>query len=509
MSSSADYYVAVQPDGQLSASASAAASSSSSEIAQLWKTSRASDKAGEVRTFFGVGGDKTVVAVGVGKSSATDENALKEQARKSAAVATHALKAAGSKHFEIDPLASPHSAAVGSTLASFTWNLKTTSSAKAKLEPVEIGLLGGGDHVESTLASESGQDGRIKLDWETGKVYGQAQNFARVLMEMPANRMTPTIFCEYAKKQFEGVSNVTMHAHDLAWAEAHKMGSFISVSRGSDEPLRFLELHYKGAKDENEKPIALVGKGITFDSGGISLKPGAAMKEMRADMGGAATTLAAAWAIAKLQIPVNLVLCIPLTENMPSGKATKPGDIVVASNGVTIEVDNTDAEGRLALADALYYATSKFKPSTVVDVATLTGAMMIALGNQFSGVFTNSDSLWSELDAAGAAERDRVWRMPLDEGYTQQISGTGMDLCNTGGRLGGSCTAAIFLKRFVDGLIVDGSDNENQEGLIRWAHMDIAGTMDLAKGDGGYNLAGMTGRPVRTLIEFVRRSVKA
>ena len=150
-------------------------------------------------------------------------------------------------------------------------------------------------------------------------MYGEAQNFARVLMELPANRMTPTIFCETAKKQFDGIANVTLEAHDLAWAEEKKMGSFISVSRGSDEPLRFLELHYHGAKNKDEAPLAFVGKGITFDSGGISLKPGAAMKEMRADMGGAATTLASAWAIAKLKIPVNLVLCIPLTENMPSG----------------------------------------------------------------------------------------------------------------------------------------------------------------------------------------------
>ncbi|GAA5843580.1 hypothetical protein JCM11251_007122 [Rhodosporidiobolus azoricus] len=498
-----DYYVAVKEGG------SVASSTASSQIPQLWQASRAKEK--DTRVFYNVDG-ATVVAVGTGKAKErkggeAEENTLKEQARRTAAVATHALKAAGSKSFLIDPVSSAHSAAVGATLASFQWNLKTTTEAKAKLEPVEIGLLG--EKQEPTLESEKAKEGRIPLDWETGKVYGQAQNFARTLMEIPANRMTPTIFCETAEKQFEGVANVTMQAHDLAWAEEKKMGSFISVSRGSDEPLRFLELHYKGAQNKDEAPLAFVGKGITFDSGGISLKPGAAMKEMRADMGGAATTLAAAWAVAKLQIPINLVLCVPLTENMPSGKATKPGDIVVASNGVTIEVDNTDAEGRLALADALYYATSQFKPHTVVDVATLTGAMMIALGNQFTGVFTNSDSLWTELDAAGAAERDRVWRMPLDEGYYGQINGTGMDLCNTGGRLGGSCTAAIFLKRFVDGLIVDGSDAENQEGLIRWAHLDIAGTMDLASSDGGYNLRGMTGRPVRTLVEFARRAVKA
>ncbi|GAA6015905.1 hypothetical protein JCM8202_005338 [Rhodotorula sphaerocarpa] len=499
---SKDLFVAVS-DGTL-ASPALAANAVSGDLAQLWKSSNAKDK--DTRTFYNVDG-KTVVAVGLGKKTPTDENALKEQTRRAAAVATHALKAAHSKSFQIDPVHSAHAAAVGATLANFQWNLKTTSDAKAKLEKVEIAPLGDGKQPQ--LESDKAQGGRIGLDWETGRVYGDAQNFARTLKELPANRCTPTAFCEAAKKQFEGIANVSMEAHDLKWAEEKKMGSFISVSRGSDEPLRFLELHYKGAANKDETPIAFVGKGITFDSGGISLKPGASMKEMRADMGGAAATLAASWAIAKLQIPVNLVLCIPLTENMPSGKATKPGDVVVAANGVTIEVDNTDAEGRLALADALYYATSQFKPHTVVDVATLTGAMMIALGNQYSGVFTNSDSLWSELDTAGASERDRVWRMPLDEGYTSQINGTGMDLCNTGGRLGGSCTAAIFLKRFVDGLIVDGTDNENQEGLIRWAHIDIAGTMDLASGDGGYNLKGMTGRSVRTLIEFARRSVKA
>ncbi|KAM0787749.1 hypothetical protein ACM66B_003806 [Microbotryomycetes sp. NB124-2] len=508
-SSRADVYVAV--NGASGEAASAAGSSLSAQVQPLWSSSRAKDKAGEVRVFYNVGQDgQTVVAVSAGnEQKEVDDAKLAELSRKNAAVATHALRAANSNKFAIDPLYSAHAAAVGATLAAFDGyqsnHHKSTTAAKEKLAPVEIELAGDG---EQQLASEQGKDGRIPLTWDTGKVYAQAQNLARELMELPANICTPTYFCERAKKEFSGLANVDVQVHDLAWAESKKMGSFISVSRGSDEPLRFLEVHYKGGKS-GEAPLAFVGKGITFDSGGISLKPGANMKEMRADMGGGATTLATCVAIARLRIPINYVLCIPLTENMPSGKATKPGDVVVAGNGVTIEVDNTDAEGRLILADALYYASSQFKPHTVVDVATLTGAMMIALGNQFTGVFTNSDSLWQELDAAGVAERDRVWRMPLDEGYMSQIGYSGMDLVNTGGRLAGSCTAAIFLKRFVDGLIVDGSDNEDQSNLIRWAHLDIAGTMDLAKGDGGYNLSGMTGRPVRTLIEFARRSVKA
>ncbi|KAK4046779.1 hypothetical protein OIO90_006445 [Microbotryomycetes sp. JL221] len=517
MSTQSDLYVAVK--GSSGEPASAASSSLANEVKQLWSNSRAKDKAGEVRVFYNVGQQgQTVVAVSAGKdetkstgSGEAQENTLKELSRKNAAIATHALRAANSKRFAIDPLHSAHSAAVGATLASWDGyqsnHHKSTTAAKEKLAPVEIDLAGDAKQAPS-LSSEKGSDGRIPLSWETGKIYAQAQNLARELMELPANICTPTYFCQRAEKEFTGVDNVDVQVHDLAWAESKKMGSFISVSRGSDEPLRFLEVHYKGGK-AGDAPLAFVGKGITFDSGGISLKPGAGMKEMRADMGGAATTLSACLAIAKLKIPINYVLCIPLTENMPSGKATKPGDIVVAGNGVTIEVDNTDAEGRLILADALYYASSQFKPHTIVDVATLTGAMMIALGNQFTGVFTNSDSLWQELDVAGAAERDRVWRMPLDEGYMPQIGYSGMDLVNTGGRLAGSCTAAIFLKRFVDGLIVDGSDNEDQSNLIRWAHMDIAGTMDLAKGDGGYNLSGMTGRATRTMIEFARRSVKA
>ena len=233
---------------------------------------------------------------------------------------------------------------------------------------------------------------------------------------------------------------------------------------------------------------------------------------MRADMGGAATTLAAAWAIAKLKIPINLVLSIPLTENMPSGSATRPGDIITASNGVTIEVDNTDAEGRLVLADALYYTSSTYKPSTIIDAATLTGAMCVALGQAYTGAYTNSDSLYAELESAGQAENDQFWRMPLTEEYAWHITGTNADLCNinsAGSGLAGSSTAALFLKRFVDGLIVDGEEPEDKGGLTRWAHLDIAGVMD-GWGSDQYKLgSGMTGRPVRSLIEFARRSVKA
>lgn len=194
---------------------------------------------------------------------------------------------------------------------------------------------------------------------------------------------------------------------------------------------------------------------------------------MRADMGGAATVCAAALAIAKLKLPINLVVVTPLTENLPGPSANKPGDVVYAMNGKTIEIDNTDAEGRLVLSDAIYYTTSTFKPHTVLDVATLTGAMVIALGNVYSGVFTNSDTLWTELQNAGLETHDRFWRMPLDDEYGHQIHGSNADLCNTGGRPAGSCTAALFLKNFVAGI-------DEEDAAIRWAHVDIAGVMDVS-----------------------------
>ncbi|EJU02104.1 peptidase M17 leucyl aminopeptidase [Dacryopinax primogenitus] len=318
-------------------------------------------------------------------------------------------------------------------------------------------------------------------------------------MELPANLMTPTAFCARMVKEFQGLGNVRVNVRDEAWAEEKGMRTFLSVTKGTDEPAKFFELHYSGAP-AGEKPLAFVGKGITFDSGGISLKPAEGMKLMRGDMGGAATLLSAALAIVKLKLPINLVAVAPLTENLPGPKANKPGDIVYAMNGKTVEIDNTDAEGRLVLADALYYVTSEFKPHTVIDAATLTGAMMIALGEPYAGVFTNSDSLWNELQLSGKEEHDRFWRMPLDDDYVPQISQSNADLQNTGGRPAGACTAAIFLKAFVDGVEGEGS----AQPRTRWAHVDIAGVMECTR-PGPYQNKGMTGRPTRAFIDFARR----
>jgi len=224
------------------------------------------------------------------------------------------------------------------------------------------------------------------------------------------------------------------------------------------------------------------------------------MKLMRGDMGGAAAVVSAAWAIAKLQLPVNLVVTTPLTENMPGPSATKPGDIFYAMNGKSVEVDNTDAEGRLVLADAIYYTATEYKPHTLIDVATLTGAMDVALGEVYSGVFSTSDELWNELHAAGEVEYDRFWRMPLDEDYGPQIYSSNADLQNTGGKPAGSCTAALFLKAFAEGA----SPEDDKEPEMKWAHIDIAGTMEATRPT-PYQEKGMTGRPVRALVEYVTR----
>lgn len=228
------------------------------------------------------------------------------------------------------------------------------------------------------------------------------------------------------------------------------------------------------------------------------------MKLMRADMGGAATIVSSLLAISKLKMPINMVVCCAMTENMPSGHATKPGDIITAMNGKTIEVDNTDAEGRLVLADALYYATSVYKPKVCIDVATLTGAMIVAVADVYSGAFVTDDTLWKDLETAGEAEHDAFWRMPFNDVYLEYINKTGADLCNTGGRNGGSCIAAIFLKQFVAGLESQDDSDEDQT-QIAYAHIDIAGVMSMSTGAQAYDLRGMSGKPVRALTEYVRR----
>ncbi|MBW0512178.1 hypothetical protein O181_051893 [Austropuccinia psidii MF-1] len=480
---------------------------SQSVLGQHWNEAEPKGKALETKIFYNLE-KTTVAAIGVGRIPDRLSDLEKaEKTRKVVGSGAKVLKEhiSNTREVLVDPIWSSHAAAVAATLATFHYNVKTKKDAVEKRKPIVYKPL-----LEQSvqLETEKPKGKLISLDWSTGLIFAQAQNLARELMETGANLMTPTKFCERIKAEFQGLANVEIHVREKPWAEKNKMHSFLSVARGTEEPCKFLEIHYKGNQSATGfKPsVALVGKGVTFDSGGISLKPGAGMKLMRADMGGAAAVTSAAWAIAKLGIPIDLVVCTPLTENMPSGHATKPGDIIYAMNGKSIEVDNTDAEGRLILADALYYASSVYKPKSIIDCATLTGAMMIALGEPFSGVFSTSDKLWDELDAAGKAEHDRFWRMPFDDFYLKQVDTSNADLCNIGSsRSAGSCTAAIFLREFVDGLACNAPEGTHPpQDTIAYAHLDIAGAMECTIPD-AYNPKGLTGRPVRALIEYVRQ----
>ncbi|XP_061439421.1 cytosol aminopeptidase isoform X2 [Rhineura floridana] len=435
-------------------------------------------KKGKTRIFHGLHQDfSSIVVVGLGKKAVgVDElenwNEDKENIRAAVAAGCRQVQDLEVPCVEVDPCGDAQAAAEGAILGLFEYD-----ELKQKKKPV----------VDVQLHGSNGVDA-----WQKGLIYAKGQNLARSLMEGPANYITPTKFAEIIEERLRGVSsNVTVHKRDKCWIETQEMGSFLSVAKGSDEPPVFLEVHYKGSSDANERPLVFVGKGITFDSGGISIKPSANMDAMRADMGGAATICSAIVTAAELKLPINIIGLTPLCENMPSGKANKPGDVVKAKNGKTIQVDNTDAEGRLVLADALCYAHS-FNPRAIVDAATLTGAMDIALGSAATGVFTNSRQLWNHLYEASILTGDRVWRMPLFEHYTKQITDCQLaDLNNIGKyRSGGACTAAAFLKEFVT--------------VPHWAHLDIAGVMS-NKDEVPYLRKGMAGRPTRTLVEFATR----
>jgi leucyl aminopeptidase len=304
---------------------------------------------------------------------------------------------------------------------------------------------------------------------------------ARELANLPGNHCTPGKLAATAL-ELGKVHGLKVEVLERKDCEKLGMGSFLAVAQGSAEPCKFIIAQYAGGP-RKQAPIVLVGKGITFDTGGISLKPGAEMDEMKFDMGGAASVLGTLKAVAAAKAKVNLVVLVPATENMPGGKAVKPGDVVTSMSGQTIEILNTDAEGRLILCDALTYA-ERFKPEVVIDVATLTGACVIALGNHRSGLFSPDDALAAELQAAGDVALDPAWRMPLDEEYDEALKSNFADIPNIGGRAGGAITAAMFLKRFT--------------AKLRWAHLDIAGT---AWRSGASK--GATGRPVGLLTEFV------
>lgn len=327
---------------------------------------------------------------------------------------------------------------------------------------------------------------RLKTVFEQTAAAVAGIEYAKEWANRPANHATPSLLAGAARAlaKYPKIACQVLGPKDVAKLG---MGSFMAVAQGSQEPLRFIVLRYTGA-GKAVAPTVLVGKGISFDSGGISLKPAPEMDEMKFDMSGAASVLGVFKALAELKPAINVVGLIPACENLPDGRAIKPGDVVSSMSGQTIEILNTDAEGRLVLCDALTYA-ERFKPRAVVDIATLTGACMIALGGVRSGLFASNDELAAALLAAGEASSDLCWRMPLDEDYAEGLKSNFADVANVAGRAGGAITAAKFLQRFA--------------GKFPWAHLDIAGT---AWKSGAAK--GATGRPVALLLQYLLASAK-
>ncbi len=339
---------------------------------------------------------------------------------------------------------------------------------------------------------ERGDAAQAQAGVREGGGISNGMNLTRELGNLPGNVCTPTYLGETARKlAAEFKSTLKAEVLEQKQIEALKMGSFLSVSRGSYEPPRFIVLKYtaprSAARGKTAKPakapIVLVGKGITFDTGGISIKPAATMDEMKYDMCGAASVLGTLRAVAELELAHDVIGVIPACENMPSGRANKPGDVVTSMSGQTIEILNTDAEGRLVLCDALTYA-ERFKPSAVIDIATLTGACVVALGHVNTGLFSKDDALADALLQAGRASQDPAWRMPMDDAYQEQLKSNFADMANIGGPPAGSVTAACFLSRFTK--------------AYPWAHLDIAGTAWRGGKD-----KGATGRPVPLLVQYL------
>lgn len=348
---------------------------------------------------------------------------------------------------------------------------------KSKAEPPKRPLKKLALHIGDRPKSQA-----LQRAVSEGEAIAAGITLAKNLANLPGNLCTPGHLADQARQLGRQSSKLKVSVLEEKQMESLGMGSLLSVSRGSREPAKLIVMEYKGGK-AGAKPLLLVGKGLTFDAGGISLKPAAAMDEMKYDMCGGASVMGAMAACVKMELPINLVVIVPASENLPDGAANKPGDIVTSMSGQTIEILNTDAEGRLILCDALTYA-ERFKPAAVVDVATLTGACIIALGAQASGLLSNDDKLAAELLDAGNRSNDRAWQLPLWDEYQEQLKSNFADMANIGGKGAGTITAACFLARYAR--------------KFKWAHLDIAGTAWRSGEE-----KGATGRPVSLLSQFL------
>jgi len=450
-----------------------------------------------LRALAGVTAQR-VVLVGLGKQSEYNARVHAGAEQAFAAYCVSAQLAEGTSTLTANPAADTtarsraRAAAIAAGNATYRYDAtfgKAERDGPAKLKKV-------------VQVVDRGEAAEVQAGLREGSAIANGMELTRTLGNLPSNICTPAYLGETAKKLARSFKNLKVQVMDRKEIEALGMGSFLSVARGSDEAPRFIVLRHAGkpaAKSSAKTakaakaakanvaqangPVVLVGKGITFDSGGISIKPSAAMDEMKYDMCGAASVLGTFRALAELELPIDVVGLIASCENMPSGKANKPGDVVTSMSGQTIEILNTDAEGRLVLCDALTYA-ERFKPAAVIDIATLTGACVVALGKVNSGLFSTDDALADALLQAGRESMDSAWRMPLDDAYQEQLKSNFADIANIGGPPAGAVTAACFLSRFTK--------------AYRWAHLDIAGTAWRGGKD-----KGATGRPVPLLMQFL------
>ena len=440
-------------------------------------------KAGEFTTIhtFGRLAAKRVVVAGLGKPDAFNLDRVRSLA---ADLARFLQGGNGSRAASVvfgagagglDPEKAAQAMTEGARLGTYRFQRRLTTPGE---NPELTELL--------LVESDEAKAGSIERGTEAGRILAEGTAFARDLANEPANFMTPTILAQQAA-EMASREGLECEIFDRERLELMGMGGLLGVAQGSQQPPKFIVLRYRGDLDSTRPTIGLIGKGITFDSGGISIKPAENMDNMKGDMAGGASVIAALQAIARHKPRVNVTGLVPATENLPSGSAYKPGDVVKALNGKTIEVLNTDAEGRVILADALSYAVQQGL-SPLIDVATLTGACVVALGTVCSGGFTNDQATLDKVIAAGAAAGEKIWQLPLFDEYQDQIKGDWGDIKNTGGREAGAITAAAFLSHFV--------------GETPWVHLDIAGTAR-TKSQKGWLVKGHTGVPVRTLVNFV------
>ncbi len=421
-----------------------------------------------------------VIVTGLGKPAELSLNkirgAVAETCRwlRQKGIANIATVAQGAGLNDITPESAAQAITEGALLGLYSFRRYITSKGDKYREIKQL-LIAGNKEVKHSL-----QRGITK-----GKVLAEATNLARDMVNEPANYMTPTQMAMTAETLAEDYG-LEVSVLDMEQIQDLGMGALLGVAQGSQQPPKFSILHHRGS-NSGKIAVALVGKGITFDSGGISIKPSEKMDEMKGDMAGGAAVIAAITAIAQLNPKINVTAIIPATENLPSGSALKPGDILTTLSGKTIEVVNTDAEGRLVLADALGYAT-QLKPRHIIDVATLTGACMVALGHVCTGAFGSNQALMDKVIAAGNEAGELIWQMPMYDEYKEQIKSNVADIKNVGNRYGGAITAAKFLAEFTDN--------------TPWVHLDIAGTSQSEK-EQGYLVKGATGVPVRTLVNLV------